>query len=105
MKIAEFVECLKIIHCMSYKEFKECFDLDEERSNHDYWISKFGVLREDTFKFICGLDSENQKIFFEFAEKKMRKEEEKINVVTNIHQKSSDMINRFIERTKKDEDK
>lgn len=67
----QFIELLKVLHCLSFDEFKEMMGRAIDDSDPGgYLTDKFATMKNDVFRWLCELDSGNQRRAFEFAEKK-----------------------------------
>ena len=66
----EYIELLKILHCLSLAEFYDMMDRDADQDPGDYVLGKFKHMSRDIFEWLCELDSSNQRRVFEYAEKK-----------------------------------
>lgn len=66
----QFVELLKILHCMSQRDFFEMFDRELDNDPGRYLEDKYLLMKKDMFRWLCELDSGNQRLVFDYAAKK-----------------------------------
>lgn len=66
----QFIELLKVLHCMSLDEFCDMFERNIECDPGDYISGKYLDMKNDMFEWLCQLDSGNQRLVFDYAAKK-----------------------------------
>ena len=66
----QFIELLKILHCMNKAEFFEMMGRYEDDDPGQYMEDKFSTMNQDMFYWLCHLDPGNQHLVFEYAMKK-----------------------------------
>jgi len=70
---SQFIELLKVLHCLSFDQFAEMMGRNVEDDDHNfdgYLTDKFANLKNDVFRWLCELDSGNQRRVFDYAAKK-----------------------------------
>ncbi len=71
----EYIELMKILHCLSFDEFSEMYNSDHDGDpfavhRQEYLSDKFDAMKQDLFHWLCELDSINQNKVFDYASKK-----------------------------------
>lgn len=67
---SEFMEVLKVIHCMSYGEVRKCLNVDSWPCK-DEFDDLFNAMRKDLFHGLCNMDIINQELLVTYSMNKM----------------------------------
>lgn len=67
----QFIEMMKVLNCLSFGEFCDMFDRDQDNDPGGYMNEKYHIMRSNFLRWLCDLDSGNRRLVFDYAAKKL----------------------------------